>query len=284
MKSQLNLVLGMKNKYFFVIFSFLVFSCGEKSSSNFENSDSSSSSTDAISSQIGVSSSSIVSLNAQACGFSLSNNTLTCNEKVYKTVTIGSQILMAENLDIGSLVQGTSTTDNQIKDSIIEKYCYNNEGSMCINEGGLYQWSQAMNLPAYCNTSACVDQISTGHHQGICPIGWHIPKAAEWNQLATYLGGTLIAGSRMKLNNTLFDVWDSLTYNDGNSSGFSAIPAGNRYGEGGFYNRGNNAFFWEATEIHASLGAFVKLSSSLAYLYSYNEGKTYGFSVRCFKD
>ena len=88
----------------------------------------------------------------------------------------------------------------------------------------------------------------------------------------------------MKLNNTNFTSWDASTFNDGNSSGFSAFPAGGRVDVGGFYNRGLVAYFWEATENDASNAYNRFLLYGFANILASNGNKAYGLSVRCLRD
>jgi uncharacterized protein (TIGR02145 family) len=205
---------------------------------------------------------------------------LTCptTGEVYKTVTIGSAIWMAENLNYGTRVNGTAPTANQSNNSVIEKYCYGDDVTKCTTHGGLYQWSEAMGFSSTCNSTPCASSISTGNHQGICPTGWHIPKTAEWNALATDLGGSSIAGDKMKTNSG----WSINTGT--NSSGFSGLPAGYRNNGGGFNDRGVYAFFWEASEDVASYALYRYLYGSYANLIAGSNLKASGFSVRCLRD
>jgi uncharacterized protein (TIGR02145 family) len=88
-------------------------------------------------------------------------------EPVYRqfdSVTIGSQTWMAENLHYAA--PGSK--------------CYNDYFENCEKYGHLYDWATAMDLPASCNSSDCADQIQP-KHRGICPEGWHVPSAAEWD-------------------------------------------------------------------------------------------------------
>ena len=81
-----------------------------------------------------------------------------------------SVTVMAENLNIGEMVDGTKEQSN---DSKIERYCYNDDTTNCDKYGGLYQWAEAMQLPSECNTRSCADQIKP-NHQGICPKDWRL--------------------------------------------------------------------------------------------------------------
>ncbi len=215
--------------------------------------------------------------------------TLVCSEKTYKTVTITSAsssiTIMAENLNLGRTISGTAVDGNQADDDVIEKYCYGDIEANCIADGGLYQWAEAMGFSSTCNITTCATQISTGNHQGICPTGWHIPKAAEWNALASMLGGKTVAGKTMKLNTTGYAYWDADSFNDGNSSGFSALPAGYRANGGGWSNdRGYNTLFWDATEGNSVYGGFRSLSDSYWDFFEGFGYKALGVSLRCIKD
>ncbi len=94
--------------------------------------------------------------------------------QIYHTIQIGTQCLMRENLNIGTMVAGIS---EQTNDSILEKYCYNDDTANCAIYGGLYQWAEMMQY------------TTTPGAQGICPAGWHIPISAEWDTLVSFLGG-----------------------------------------------------------------------------------------------
>jgi uncharacterized protein (TIGR02145 family) len=187
---------------------------------------------------------------------------------------------MAQNLNYGTRVNGTLSTDNQSNDDLIEKYCYGDLDANCATDGGLYQWAEAMGFPSACNFqlfTACGAAISTPNHQGICPTGWHIPKTAEWNTLENALGSAT-AGNQMKATTG----WN--TSSGTNSSGFSGLPAGSRLYRGGFLDRGIYAYFWEAKEDNASLANYRYLNENVANMFAFSNNKTLGLSVRCVKD
>lgn len=108
---------------------------------------------------------------------------ITYDGKSYGTVEIGTQCWMDKNLNIGTRIDGSQDqTDNEL----IEKYCYDDSEGQCNSFGGLYQWDELM-------------AFNTGEStQGICTVGWHIPSHPEWTALVTYLGGTGVAGGKMK--------------------------------------------------------------------------------------
>jgi hypothetical protein len=101
--------------------------------------------------------------------------------QIYNTVMIGAQCWFAQNLNIGTMLNSTSTQTNN---SIIEKYCYNDDAVNRAVYGGLYQWDELMNY-----TSSSIT-VPSGR-QGICPLGWHLPSDAEWCQLETYLDASI---------------------------------------------------------------------------------------------
>lgn len=190
---------------------------------------------------------------------------------------------MAQNLNVGVWVPGLTNSDNQSNNSVIEKYCYNDDKTVCGTDGGLYQWAEAMGFKNACNgvsisAASCAETIATGHHQGICPDGWHIPKKEEWNLLATSLGGTYYAGEKMKTTTKWVNTQGS------NLSGFSAFPVGVRSDAGGFDYVGYHTIFWVATE-YSDVNAYGSdLQNISAVLDVTQYSKKYGFSVRCLKD
>ncbi len=183
----------------------------------------------------------------------------------YDTVQIGSQCWMAENLNIGTMIAGASeSTDN----SVIEKYCYNDDESVnCTTYGGLYQWDEMMQ---YSTTEGV---------QGICPTGWHLPTDSEWKTLEVALGMT-----QSEADSTNWRGTDQGTQlKAGGTSGFQALLAGRRSTYGSFYDRGSFSIFWSSTE-SGSYAWFRYLDSSEARVDRNTIHKADGFSVRCVKD
>jgi len=244
---------------------------------------SSSSASDIVAISSSSSSSDVASSAADAHSYGILTDTRNGVSKSYKTIQIHGQTWMAENLNYGIQVFGASSNADQSMVAGIEKYCYGELTVSCESDGGLYQWAEAMALSNVCNNSSCVDSIKIPH-QGICPSGWHIPSSADWDSLVSSLGTAADAGAKMKLNATVFPGWNLTIDNDGNSSGFSAYPAGLRFDVGGFGNRGSSALFWESTESDALNGNNRNLDASKAILYTSNDAKTSGFSVRCIQN
>jgi uncharacterized protein (TIGR02145 family) len=187
--------------------------------------------------------------------------------QVYNTVLIGTQCWMAENLNIGTMVLGTSEMSNN---GIIEKYCYDNNEDNCATYGGLYQWNEMMQY----------ENIQGG--QGICPTEWHQPEGLEWGILNNYLGGASVSGGKMK--EAGFIHWNPPNTGATNESGFTALPGGYRYINGGFYFQGDYGYFW-TSELNAGQykWAWLLYYTDEINHWSY-ELQTEGRSVRCLKD
>lgn len=186
---------------------------------------------------------------------------------VYNTVLIGGQCWMAENLNIGNRIDGSSSqTDN----GIIEKYCYNNSDAQCDVYGGLYQWDEMMGYTA------------TEGSQGICPDGWHLPTDAEWTALATYLGGESVAGGSMKESGTIH--WSNPNTGATNSSGFTGLPGGYRLTGGSFDGVSYYGYWWTSSKYSTGWAWYRILYYETAQVYRYNDPKGYGYSVRCVRD
>jgi len=187
--------------------------------------------------------------------------------KTYNTVQIGTQCWLKENLDVGVYVASTSTGSNHSdvsNNGIIEKYCYGNDTANCTTYGGLYDWNEAMQY------------VTASGTKGICPTGWHIPTLAEFTTLATAVSSN---------SNALKAVGQGTGAGEGtNTSGFSALLAGYRYNNGGFYGLGENAGFWSSTEYDATYAYNVYLWNNGSYIYMYGYYKENGFSIRCLKD
>ncbi len=190
----------------------------------------------------------------------------------YNTVLIGAQCWLSENLNLGTMIQGTTEMSDN---SIVEKYCYNNNSANCDVYGGLYQWHEIMQY------------INTPGVQGLCPAYLHLPTDAEWTTLTTFLGGESIAGGKMKTTGTIeagTGLWYAPNTSATNSSGFTALPGGRRFYDGNLVNLGIGAFFWSSTEDGTGAAWYRAQYNSNASVERFNYSKVYGFSVRCIMD
>jgi len=209
------------------------------------------------------------------------------DNQIYKTVIIGEQCWMAENL---KFLPHVNPPDS---DSGIYVYDYNsndvNEARQTFNfqtYGVLYNWATAMGLPNQYNT---IDWEGTDIlHQGICPDGWHLPSDSEWYKLESFILTNLHVDD--SANIALKIKSDTLWLNNGNGTnetGFSALPSGFRFREGFFDKIGRYGYFWTSTQCPSS----CEQSASYRYLiFSDNEihksypSKKSGLPVRCVKD
>lgn len=182
--------------------------------------------------------------------------TVTYAGKTYNTVLIGDQCWLIENLDVGTIIQGSQ---DQTNNGTIEKYCYDNDPNNCNTYGGLYQWNEAMQY------------VTNEGAQGICPPGWHIPALAEFVTLKTTV-------------NNDGDALKATGQGGTNTSGFSALLAGYRYGGGNFSYLGGVAHFWSSTEYSWADASTLYLYGNGSNINLYYVNKEYGFSMRCLKD
>jgi uncharacterized protein (TIGR02145 family) len=187
--------------------------------------------------------------------------------QIYQTVMIGSQIWMAENLNIGIRINGEN---NQTNNGIIEKYCYNNLDSNCDVYGGLYQWDESMQF------------ITTTGSIGICPLGWHLPTNDEWDLLSQVLGSSEVAGGKMKEAGTTH--WVSPNHGATNSSCFTGLPGGKRNTDDSFIYLGVYGYYWSSSQMSTYSAWCRNLSYNASFLNLSNPNKSNAFSVRCIKD
>ncbi len=194
----------------------------------------------------------------------------------YNTVQIGTQCWMAENLNIGTRIDGSN---NQIDNGTIEKYCYDDDPANCNIYGGLYQWDEMMQY------------VTTEGIQGICPSGWHLPTDAEWKTMEMYLGMTQAQADTTGYRGT--DEGDKLKSTSGwlsngngtNTSGFTALAGGYRSTNGGFNVKTLLGYWWSSTEYDSSYSWGRVLSWMYSkVLRSKTKDKRDGFSVRCLKN
>ena len=198
----------------------------------------------------------------------LAGGYLKSDGQIYHIVEIGTQTWMAENLNIGVRLDGMY---DQKDNGEIEKYCYDDLESNCDKYGGLYQWGEIMHY-------STIPGI-----QGICPTGWHIPTHAEFITLANFLGGTSVAGGKLKQAG--FVNWIMPNTGATNESGFLGLPTGSRQlSDGAFANAGLSAFFWSSTELDSTFVRSRNLGTSGTSFSSPGYNKGLGISVRCIKD
>jgi len=201
---------------------------------------------------------------------------------IYQTIVIGNQEWMAENLRTTHYADGTALVDGTGIDPILDDYttkyyfAYEDNESNVNTYGRLYTWAAAMN-------GVISSETNPSGVQGVCPDGWHLPSNSEWTELFVYLGGESVAGGKMKEIGTT--NWNSPNTGATDESGFTALPGGYMNLMSAFFDLGNYAYFWSATE--SSIGGAWRealyYDNSEATLND-NNIKSSGFSVRCTKD
>ncbi len=189
---------------------------------------------------------------------------------IYKTVTIGTQTWMAENLRTVTLNDNTPialVTDNAIWAATTDPACcwYNNEAGnsfLSVNYGTLYNWHA----------------VNTGK---LCPAGWHILNAAEGTALINFLGGAEAAAAKLAEAGTKHWLFEELSSNE---TGFAALPGGMRNPGGAFADLGIAGFWWSVAEESLSTAYMWTIIMMHPQVVALAWPKTGGLSVRCLKD
>ncbi len=203
----------------------------------------------------------------------------------YRTITIGDQVWMADNLRAVVLNDGTPIS--HVKKSEIWEtteapaYCWyeNASGLKKSQMGALYNWFA----------------VNTGK---LCPVGWHVPSPDEWAALKFFLGDSIDwietadtsyyvtehAAEKMMVPGTWTDSEGAVT--PANESGFSALPAGARTIYGLFYGLYTNASFWTSSEdsYNPGNGKSSEIYYDFGGLIDIQQYKQFGMSVRCIRD
>lgn len=171
------------------------------------------------------------------------------NGNVYKTVKIGEQIWMAENLRYAG-ENADETTIANLTDNIS---CYSGDESYCAEKAGyMYTWTAAMNISPTYQTDVS-DYPSAPNHRGLCPEGFHVPTLDEWNELIRY------AEENGNGDSAAVSLRSTKTWEPSNTAplgtdlfGFSAVATGALYGYNGYSEvEGQNTMFWTATPIES---------------------------------
>ena len=196
--------------------------------------------------------------------------TVTGKDTNNKAATIN---VMAENLNVGIMVDGS---ENQSDNSKVERYCYNNDTTKCLNYGGLYQWAEMMNLPFECNSKSCADSIKP-NHQGICPDGW---------RLLTYNDFYIVVhadGNDAGVKGVRSTPFGGLNY-----TGYSLIGAGMRLYDDGvssFIDINEVAYWFFPTE-KENKTTWAGVAATIKSIQNFDNGygpKIDGYPVRCVK-
>jgi uncharacterized protein (TIGR02145 family) len=190
---------------------------------------------------------------------------------VYQTVAIGPQVWMAENLKTTKYRDGTQIPD--VTDDTV--WGLLTTGGLCWYDNDSAKYNKTY--------GAMYNYFAVTNSHNLCPAGWHIPDIMEWVTLEKYLGGSGVAGAKMKEAGTIH--WASPNTFADNISGFSGLPGGYRSVNGEFLDFGFYGFWWSSSE-YSVWGAWILyLGYGEIYTYKgYDVSKTIGFSVRCLMD
>ena len=191
----------------------------------------------------------------------------------YKTVYIGTQTWMAENLKVSKYNDGTTipniTDKTQWSQLTTGAWSYyNNDLANNAKYGKLYNWY-------------AVSKTTNGN-KNVCPTGWHVPTDAEWTVLTDYLGGDSIAGGKLKAVG--ITCWYSPNTDATNTSLFSALPGGYRISNGIYYFIGSNGYWWSSTEISTNYAWGRNLDNDDGDADRKGTREDDGLSVRCLRD
>jgi uncharacterized protein (TIGR02145 family) len=194
-------------------------------------------------------------------------STVTFDDHTYNLVGIGNQCWFKENLRSdnyrnGDVIPGNLSNSQWTSTTLGAQAVYNNSDSNLSTYGRLYNW------------------YAVNDARGLCPTGFHVPSDGEWTVLENFLGGSSVAGAKMKSSPS-----DSPAWNGANSSGFSALPGGLRYYSDGYFSFEGYGGYWWSSSAYGAYNAWFR------YLYSDYDGVLrsysnlrYGFSVRCVRD
>lgn len=197
----------------------------------------------------------------------------------YKTVYIGTQQWMAENLKTTKYSDGTTipnVVDNtQWQNNTTGAWAYyRNDASNNANYGKLYNWY-------------AVSKTTNGN-KNLCPAGWHVPTDAEWTCLTDYLGGEKLAGGKMKELGTTSWIYPNTDAT--NKSLFTGLPGGSRGYVGEFSQIGVSGNWWSSTDHSSTEILNYNKAGNLTLYFGFGEASinidhySYGYSVRCLRD
>ncbi len=190
----------------------------------------------------------------------------------YKTVIIGTQTWMAENLKTSKYNDGSIIPN--IKDfnqwgELTTGAWRNNLDNDSIGKiyGKLYNWY--------------VTNSITNGNKNVCPAGWHIPSDVEWSILINYIGEDTITGIKMREVGT--KKWLNSKITASNTSLFTGIPSGACNGKS-FEPIGYGSYWWSSSEYSQSQSWGRSLEQDKKNIFRYYDPKHYGESIRCIKD
>jgi uncharacterized protein (TIGR02145 family) len=200
----------------------------------------------------------------------LNSGTITdVDGNIYRTVKIGDQWWMAENLKVthyrnGDSVPELASVSAWSKLTIGARCSYNNDENTVMTYGYLYNW------------------YAVNDQRNLAPAGWHVPTNKDWKILIDCLEKSSFVGGKLKEAGT--SHWQSPNEGATNESGFTALPGGSRNYDYEFGGLGYNATFWSSTEYASKSAWYWKLNYNDSAFKRGCYYKQYGFSIRCIRD
>jgi uncharacterized protein (TIGR02145 family) len=197
----------------------------------------------------------------------------------YPVVQINTQLWMAEKLKTTIYNDGTAipnVTDNTEWAALTTgAYCdYNNTPANSTTYGRLYNW--------YAVDNNAATKVASNGGKNVCPTSWHIPNDGEWTTLTSYLGGSSVAGGKLKETGTTH--WTTPNIGATNETGFTALPGGFRYLDGTCFYIGYYGDWWSSTEISTTNAWDRAMGYNGTRVDGGTNYKRFGFSVRCVRD
>jgi uncharacterized protein (TIGR02145 family) len=190
---------------------------------------------------------------------------------VYKTVQIGDQVWMAENL------RATSLTDGTPIENIIE------QDDWIVSDGAAYSW-HSNDENTYGEYGILYNWYAV-ETEMLCPTSWHVASESEWSILIEYVGGSEVAGGMLKESGN--DHWITPNTAATNEFGFTSLPGGSRQDYATlaeFVASGKFGYWWTSTESSETEAKNFGMSYNISRVDNFSYGKGNGLSVRCIKN
>lgn len=213
------------------------------------------------------------------------DNVVDIDGKVYKTVVIGGQEWMAEDLEVKHYNNGDPIPfikcDKNFDKQLSESWNATKEGAYTI----VYKPSRDCFVKNGRTSLILYNWNTVNDSRGLAPKGWHIPSQKEWEELIAYLGGDRVAGTVLKSING----WDEKYASNGNNiSGFNALPTGVRNESGFLMGYSQYAWYWTSEPEFDYFAHSIQLGwqadnnrSAIVFGTDYRQS---GMAIRCIKD
>jgi len=185
--------------------------------------------------------------------------------QTYRTVTIGSQTWLAENLNY----------------KVDSSWWYDNSADSGAKYGRLYTWTAAMVLDDSCSEKLCRSQLDA-KHQGVCPPAWHVAAIPEWKKLSDT---TLDSATSALVLKSPTGWYDNALGRGSDTKGFRALGGGFRFPSlDTFRNASYAGDFWAATEVAYTYAYYIDMFYTNSIIQAEYGGKAYAYPVRCIQD